>query len=277
MKSSLIVLLKNNITTLPLLLESLKQQTEKEFEVILAHDGYSEELENNLKSIKGTMPFQITYLSHNDNCYRREAMLNNAISLSQSDYLIFIEDGTILHHKFIAEHLRLSRYGKVVAARKVSITKELLSEITPQLISQKKIHSHIKYRLLWKGIGNSTSEMHRITNGFLRHFILDDVWQGLSTDNFSLYKEDMMAANGFDERFDVKSEESDFELELRLMQAGVFTKEERRIATLYKVCGEETKTTSEISSNILEESSKNNLSWTPYGIIKEDLQPQDEE
>ena len=111
-------------------------------------------------------------------------------------------------------------------------------------------------------------ETSRLTNGFLRHLFLNDVWEGLSSSNFSLHKEDIISVNGFDERFDVASEESDFDLELRLLQGGVFTKQERRMATLYEINNEFPRETSELSSQILEESSSENSSWTQFGIIK---------
>lgn len=280
MKASLIIYIKSDVVTLPLLFSALKQQTEKDFEVIFAQDGCDKKIGNLINELKEEVPFQVKHLSYNQDCYKREALLNRAIVESESDYLIFMEEGTIPHHKFVADHLRLSRYGRVVAARKITLTKDLSSEITEQLISSRKIQSYLQKRLLSqaiKGKAKNISEVFRLTNGFLRHFILNDVWQGLSSDNFSIYKEDIVSVNGFDERFDVKSEESDFDLELRLMQQGVFTKEERRIATLYNVGKEQTLLTSPIASAILTESSDKNLSWTPFGIKKEESPKNEEE
>ena len=268
MKASLIIYIKNNVAILPLLFEALNQQSERDFEVIFAHDGCDIDVEAAIVEIKKSISFPITYVSNREGGYKREAMLNSAIKEAKSDYLIFIGNNAIPHNKFVEEHIRLSAYGKAVAARKISLTKELSSHITPQLIASKKLHTYI-LRKLYSGVeAVSRSEAFRLTNGFLRHFVLDDVWQGLLTDNFSLYKEDLLSVNGFDERFDVKSEESDFELELRLMQKGVFTKEERRIATLYELWSEEQNEVSPLSASILSETNDKNLSWTSYGIVK---------
>lgn len=280
MKCSLIIALKNNKQNLSLLAEALKIQTEKSFEVIFAHDGYDKKLELEFDNLKTSMPYCVTYLSHNEKSYKRESVLNRAVEISQSDYLIFIEEGTIPHPDFIKDHLRLSAQGKVVAARKVVIPNEITAAITEQMIISGKLHSYVVKSLLlqrFKGGVNNFEEALRLTNGFLRHLLLNDVWEGLSSENFSLHKEDIVSVNGFDERFDVASEESDFDLELRLLQAGVFTKQERRIATLYKIGEGISKVTSEISSQILEESSKENYSWTPFGIIKQEQAVQEED
>lgn len=280
MKCSLIISFKNSTLRLSLLIESLKQQTEKSFEVIFAHDGYDKDLEAQLNDIKSSLPFDITYLSSGDAAYRREAVLNRAIEVAKSDYLVFIEGGAIPHCHFIEDHLRLSAYGKVVAAQKIEVPAEISSAITEQMIASGKLHSYVKKALflqMLKGKHSNFQELSRLTNGFLRHLILNDVWEGLSSSNFSIYKEDIMSVNGFDERFDVASEESDFDLELRLLQGGVFTKQERRMATLYEINNEFPRKTSELSSQILEESSNENSSWTPFGIIKGEKPTTEEE
>ena len=271
MKSSLIISLKNSNLKLSLLIEALKQQTEKCFEVIFAHDGYDKNLETQLNNIKSSLSFDITYLSSNDCAYKREVVLNKAIEVSKSDYLIFIEGGAIPHHQFIKDHLRLSAYGKVVAAQKIVLPTEISSVINEQMIALRKLHSYVRKSLFIQMImckPSNFKETSRLTNGFLRHLFLNDVWEGLSSSNFSLHKEDIISVNGFDERFDVASEESDFDLELRLLQGGVFTKQERRMATLYEINNEFPRETSELSSQILEESSSENSSWTQFGIIK---------
>lgn len=277
MKVSLIIYIKNNVATLPLLFEALNQQSEKDFEVIFAHDGYDKEIETTIEGVKSSISFPVKYLSHNEGVYKREAMLNSAITEAKSDYIIFIGSGCIPHYKFVEEHIRLSSYGKVVAARKISLSKELSMLITPQMVASKKLHTYI-LRKLYSGVdAESRCEVFRLTNGFLRHFILDDVWQGLFSDNFSLYKEDILSVNGFDERFEVKSDESDFELELRLMQKGVFTKEERRMATLYELWSEKQEKISPLSASILSETNDKNLSWTQYGIEKGEEPVEEEE
>lgn len=276
MKASLIVYIKNNAKTLPLLVEALKQQTEKDFEVIFAQDGCNEQVIKILREIEEEQTLSITHLFHEEESYKREAMLNRAIVEAKSDYLIFIEEGAIPHHKFIEEHIRLSRYGKVVAAKTVELSNELFSDVTLQMVSSKRVHTYMLGKAIRGKVKNST-ELFRITNGFMRHFMLSDVWQGLSSANFSLYKEDILSVNGFDERFDVKSEESDFDLEVRLMQQGVFTKEERQIATLYKISSINPIKTSPIATSILEELNVKNQSWTPYGIEKREILSSEED
>lgn len=271
MKCTLIIYVKNGGGVAPLLFESLGQQTEQDFEVIVAEDGADKNLSSYIRSISENMPFEINHISHSDTNYKRESILNRAIMEAKSEYLIFLESDVVLHHKYISEHLRLSSIRKVVAARTIEIEEELFKSITSQHISSKKIDRYIKSRLLFsmiKGRTKPSIEMFRITNGFMRHFFLDDYWQGLSSDNFSLYRDDIIAVNGFDERFDDICEESDFDLELRLMRLGVVVKEERCIATMYKLKQSGKNRTSSVSSHIFKENSEGEVVSTPYGIVK---------
>ncbi len=276
MKASLIVYIKHDTKSMPLLVEALKQQTEKDFEVIFAQDGCDENVTKILRETEKQQTLLMTHLFSKEKDYKREVMLNKAIVEAKSDYLIFIEEGSIPHPKFIEEHIRLSKYGKVVAARTATLSNELFSEVTQDMLSSRKMHLYMLGKAVRGKVKNS-SELFRITNGFLRHFILSDVWQGLSLDNFSLYKEDILSVNGFDERFDTKTEESDFDLELRLMRQGIFTKEERQIATLYKVSPVEPLKTTPVATSILEESNTKNHSWTPYGIEKREVLRSDDD
>lgn len=276
MKASLIVYIKHDAKSMPLLVEALKQQTEQDFEVIFAQDGCDENVTKILRETEKQQTLLMTHLFSKEKDYKREVMLNKAIVEAKSDYLIFIEEGSIPHPKFIEEHIRLSKYGKVVAARTATLSNELFSEVTQDMLSSRKMHLYMLGKAV-RGKVKKSSELFRITNGFLRHFILSDVWQGLSSDNFSLYKEDILSVNGFDERFDAKTEESDFDLELRLMRQGIFTKEERQIATLYKISSVEPLKTTPVATSILEESNTKNLSWTPYGIEKREVLRSDDD
>ena len=112
----------NDIRTLTLTFESLKTQTEKDFEVIIADDGSRPEFVSKLNTLIAEAPFKVKHIWHEDKGWRKEIVMNKAIVASESDYLIFIDGDCIPHKRFIEEHLRFAQYGKVVGGRRVMLT-----------------------------------------------------------------------------------------------------------------------------------------------------------
>lgn len=218
MKCSLIISVYNDIETLILILEALKVQTEKQFEVIIADDGSNENFVKKLNEIKPFFPYKIIHLWHEDLGWRKEVILNKAIVASNSEYLIFIDGDCIPHHQFIEEHLSFAKKGKVVAGRRVMLTEELTKSITKEMISSRKIHRFVAIRVLLSsffGKVRHAEESIRITNKWLRKIFLKERFHDLLGCNFSIYKQDMLKINGFDERFSYPGIGEDTDVEAR--------------------------------------------------------------
>lgn len=272
MKCSLIITVYNDIRTLTLTLESLKTQTEKDFEVIIADDGSNAEFVSKLNEIISKSPLKVKHIWHEDKGWRKEIVMNKAIVASESDYIIFIDGDCIPHRRFIEEHLRFAKEGKVVCGRRVMLTKEVTDSLTPELISSGRMHKHVWPRILWAGLTkkiNHAEEVIRLTNTLLRRLFLADRRKGLLGCNFSLYKKDILSVNGFDERFSHPAVGEDTDLEARLSRKGISCKVERQIATVYHKWHLLNHAGRENNIAIFNENNENNVAWTPYGIIKE--------
>lgn len=271
MKCSLIISVYNDIETLILILEALKVQTEKQFEVIIADDGSNENFVKKLNEIKPFFPYKIIHLWHEDLGWRKEVILNKAIVASNSEYLIFIDGDCIPHHQFIEEHLSLAKKGKVVAGRRVMLTEKLTKSITKEMISSRKIHRFVTIRVLlssFLGKIRHAEESIRITNKWLRKIFLKERFHDLLGCNFSIYKQDMLKINGFDERFSYPGIGEDTDVEARLNRIGIYCKVERHMLTVYHKWHKINHFGSEKNKVFIEDNNKNNISKTPYGIIK---------
>lgn len=100
MKASIILSSYNNLSALELSIESLKYQTEKDFEIIIADDG----------STDGTVEYLekegIKYFSRPNEGYRLAYIWNRGAELATGDRFIFGNADIISHPKRIEEHLK---------------------------------------------------------------------------------------------------------------------------------------------------------------------------
>ena len=98
-KASIILSSYNNLSALELSIESLKYQTEKDFEIVVADDG----------STDGTIEYleqeEIKYFSRPNEGYRLAYVWNRGAELASGDKFIFGNSDIISHPKRIEEHL----------------------------------------------------------------------------------------------------------------------------------------------------------------------------
>ena len=127
MKASIILSSYNNLGVLKLSIESLRHQTEKDFEIIIADDG----------STDGTIEYLekegIKYFSRPNEGYRLAYIWNRGAELAKGDRLIFGNSDIISHPNRIEEHLKFGR--SLVAGIYPSIPVEKVSHITKQIIT----------------------------------------------------------------------------------------------------------------------------------------------
>lgn len=99
-KASIILSSYNNLSALELSIESLKHQTEKDFEIIIADDGSTDGTVEYLKQ-EG-----IKYFSRPNEGYRLAYIWNRGAELAIGDRFIFGNSDIISHPKRIEEHLK---------------------------------------------------------------------------------------------------------------------------------------------------------------------------
>lgn len=273
MHCSLIISVYNDIRFLTLIFEALKYQSFRDFEVVIADDGSNPESVAAIKKLAASAPFPVNHVWHEDKGWRKDIILNKAVVATASDYLIFIDGDCIPHRKFIEEHLRFALEGVVIAGRRVQLNEKVSEKLTPEKVAAGYLGWRIVPDLLWDSIKGNTrhgEECLRITDGFLRHLLLKERWHDLLGCNFSMYKSDLMKVNGFDERFLLPATGEDTDLEARLNRIGIYCKVERHIMTVYHKKHKRKEFDNNTNIPVFEENNRMNVSWTPYGIIKEE-------
>ncbi|HMN17786.1 MAG: glycosyltransferase [Ignavibacteriales bacterium] len=268
-KTSVIAAFYNNIKYLKLVLAGFERQTEKEFEFIIADDGSKEEVVKEIESISSDYSFRIKHIRHSDKGFRKNKILNQGILSSESDHLIFIDADCVPHSEFIKEHLNERAENTVCTGRRVNLSQKL----TDLLNEDKIINGFLeKNNLLLLedalfGKSNYVEKGFYFENKFLRKLLNRKV-RGLLGCNFSLFKKDMLAINGFDERYEAPSIGEDSDVQFRLELNGIKVKSLNHIAVQYHLYH---KLQERLQKNLdlFDEIKKTELSFTKHGLIKE--------
>ena len=222
---SVIVTTYNWPAALTLCLESLFVQHDRNFEIIIADDGSSE---NNLETAKGCCkdsPISLSYIHHDDKGFRAGTIRNKAVAICKGEYLLFIDGDCIVLPDFIGKHRHLALQGFFVPGNRVLLSQEFTQEVIEKhLALYAKPIGHFILLWLQKKI-NRLFGFFYLPLGFLR-YVQPNKWQKAMTCNLGIWKSDFLMVNGFDELFEGWGYE-DSDLVIRLVHAGIKRKEGR--------------------------------------------------
>jgi Glycosyltransferases, probably involved in cell wall biogenesis len=269
-KVSLIISFYNKIDILKLVLAGLEKQSFKEFEVIIADDGSKAEVVNEIKQIIANSKLNIIHIWHEDLGWRKNIALNNAIIKSKADYLVFIDGDCILHKHFIKEHYLARQQNVMLAGRRVYLSERVSQILKPAYVKHGFLENlfvplMIIDRLLGKG--SYIEYALYIRSKWLRKKI-NNKDRGILGSNFSIHKQDILAINGFDERYASPYLGEDTDLEYRLRLNGIKVKTLKFLAIQYHFYHERLVNTKQ-NESIFEDTLKNKYVYTPYGIKKQ--------
>ena len=233
MKASLIISVYKNTTFLKGVLDSLKDQSEKDFEIIISEDGE----DSNMKAFIKDYPFVQAYqhICQEDLGWRKNKCLNNAIKAAKSNWLIFIDGDCILHPRFIEMHLRYAKQNVVLAGKRVKLDMESSNQILEHKMSFNSIQQYLTRRLFFRN-----GEIEFIEDGifispksflsFIPRFRKNNKLLGC---NMSFSKKAIYAINGFDEDYTRPAFGEDRDLSWRFRAAGFEHVSLRNLAIVY--------------------------------------------
>jgi len=267
-KTSVIAAFYNNIKYLKLVLAGFERQTEKEFEFVIGDDGSNEEVVKKIEIIAANYSFRIKHVWHPDKGFRKNKILNQAILASESDYIIFIDSDCVPHFHFVEEHFNEKQTNTVLTGRRVNLSQKITSQLSEQNIKDGFIEQNY-LKIIDDGLFGKSYDVEKgfyFENGLLRK-IFNKKYRGILGCNFSLYKKDLLAINGFDERYEAPSIGEDSDIEYRLTLNGVKTKSLNHIAVQYHLYH---KLQERLQKNLdlFEEVKKSSIAYTPFGLKK---------
>ncbi len=269
---SLIISFYNKIDLLEYVFIALKRQTFKNFEVIVADDGSDEHAVARLHRMQHDYPFPIKHVWHEDLGWRKNAILNKAVTASECDYLIFIDGDCIPHPKFIQEHVENRKEKQVLSGRRVMLTQKVSEKLNKDAIESGYLDFKVFFPLLKETLlynkPTHIENMIRIRNKAVRRLFVKDKIRGFWGCNFSLWKKDLLAVNGFDERFIHPGFGEDVDLDNRLRKTGVYPTSKKHLITQYHVFHKQFDTLHEPNIALMEENKREGRTFTPYGLTK---------
>lgn len=231
-KASLIIAFYNNITCLDLIFKALVQQSEMDFEVIIADDGSKQEVVDYINENKDNYPYKIIHLWHEDKGFRKNRILNRAVINSNSDYLIIIDGDCIPQKYFIEDHVTHAERGRSLTGRRVELAEKfndlVLSSEHPESVFDDNKWSILMHYMLAKG-DNKLKGRHvesglRFPHAWQQYLLKGKKHKAILGCNFSLYKDDLLKVNGFDMRYEAPATGEDSDVDYRLNLVGVTNK-----------------------------------------------------
>jgi glycosyltransferase involved in cell wall biosynthesis len=264
-KASIIIAFYNNIDNLRIVLAGLERQTATDFEVVIADDGSRAEVVAEIKQIQQQSSLTIRHLWQEDSGWQKNVMLNKAVVAAAADYLIFIDGDCIPDDRFVAEHLNSSQLRFALCGRRVYLSNKISKALTPKSVRDGYFNKNY-LRLFTTGQTRHGEKMIFARIPFIARYINKkhrDFWGC----NFSIYKADLLAVNGFDERFVTPGIGEDIDVYRRLLLTGRSTKSVVASALVYHLDHKETQipqATYDLEAITIEE----NTAFTPFGIEK---------
>lgn len=234
MKASVIISFYQKIGYLKLVLVGFESQTEKDFEVIIADDGSDETIVKQIEEISKEISFRIIHVWQEDKGFRKNKILNTAVVSSNSNYLIFVDGDCVPHSNFVEEHLKGRHKNVCLTGRRVNLSKKITDKLTTENIKKRYLEKNICLLIFdsFFGKSNYVEKGFYIRNNFLKK-VFNKKQRGLLGCNFSLFKEDLLSINGFDERYEAPSIGEDSDVQFRLELNGAKIKSLNNIAVQY--------------------------------------------
>ena len=208
---------------LKLCLESLNQQTDQNFEIIIADDGSKEDTKALIEAMRPASKVSITHLWQEDLGFRKTRILNQAIAAAKGNYLVFLDGDCIVQADFIAKHRELAQAGYLVTGSRVILNEALTRSLLfwPRWDENRFFTSLLSYRLSG-GINKYLPIKIKLGNGKWRHYS-KFVWRRIKGCNMACWKADALAIQGFDESMTGWGHE-DADFIFRLQQNGIIRK-----------------------------------------------------
>ncbi len=270
-KATVIISFYNKAEWLELLLAAFTRQSIKEFEIIIADDGSSEDTVKKVKEIISSSTLNIQHLWHEDRGFRKTVMLNKAIVASRSNYLIFMDGDCIPHHSFVEDHVRLRKNNCALAGRRVNMSEAISATLSKGKISNGILENSFFLRLLSDSFTGKSRDIEKAIhiNSTALNTFLGTYKKTILGCNFSIAKNDLLELNGFDERYQHPGVGEDTEINFRIINKGMKVFQPKFALVQYHLWHPRLSREKEPENLVLlDETLKNKYVATPYGIKK---------
>ncbi len=224
MRISLIIAVYKDIEALKLIINALKKQNYPNLEVVIAEDNNCKDMAAYVNSITD---LDVIHTRQEDHGIRKARSQNNAIIKCTGDYLIFIDGDCVPYSSFINAHAKLAKQGCVLSGRRVNLGPATSKKIRDKVIDPLSIEKNFftkSLTLLQDGSTHTTQGIYISPSSWLYKNIIKKRKKSnlnILGCNFSCFKNDILAIDGFDESYGETAVPDDTDLQWRLVASGL--------------------------------------------------------
>jgi len=189
---------------------TLEQQSQRNFDIVVADDGSTAETRRLVEQFARSSARPVRHVWHEDRGFRKTRILNKSVLATDAQYLVFIDGDCIAHPDFVREHALNSESGRYLNGSLIRLDKALSDRITERAIVEGNA-----FRTAWL-----LQQGRQVDRRYLRLSLPYGLrcrlnratrtrlyWLG---SNSSCFRNDLVAVNGFDNRFSYGFEDGDF-------------------------------------------------------------------
>jgi cellulose synthase/poly-beta-1,6-N-acetylglucosamine synthase-like glycosyltransferase len=192
-------------------LAAVARQTLPPAEVFLADDGSEPETGRLFAEWAAgrNLPAKHAWQKHEG--FRKSRVLNEALAMAKSDYVVFLDGDTVPHPQFVADHRALATPGCFVQGHRALIGERAAARFGKGSFAADRRQALVSFQLSAWANAFRWPVARRSSGTGLR---------GIRGCNFAVWRADLLQVNGFNEAFTGWGRE-DAELAARLMNAGI--------------------------------------------------------
>ncbi len=217
---SVIVTTYNWPEALFLVLNSLADQKDRNFEIIIADDGSRGETTRVIENFAATSPVPVKHYWHEDNGFKVAKARNGAIAKAEGELVIFIDGDCCVMPDFISRHRKAAEAGCLVSGKRVFLKERLTKMLLARKWAFHKWSRPILFGIALFGFSNRPFQFIRLPHKgpwLKKH---ENCWRKAQTCNLAVFRSDIDRIHGFDEAYEGHGfEDSDFVL--RLLRSGL--------------------------------------------------------
>lgn len=188
---SVVISTYNGLDKLKLTLAAYRNQTHKNFEIIIAADGSNQETLDFISSNKKNYPYQLKCVWHKDEGFRLARIRNCGWRIAESNRVIFTDHDIVPNADCLSNYLKYSDHDLALTGYIGWINEEIHSLFSEENIGkidrfepfmsepEKRNFRKYDWQVVWGGNCSFTKDIYDKTGGFDEEFI---GWGGEDTD-----------------------------------------------------------------------------------------------
>ncbi|MBC7385672.1 MAG: glycosyltransferase [Cryobacterium sp.] len=222
---------------LEMVLTALDRQSFKNFEILLCDDGSGEETARVVRNFAPHFTQDFVHLWQENQGFRKCRLLNEGIRRSRGELIVFLDADCVPHRDFISDHWVTRRNGTYGAGRRVELSEAVSHGLTLADV-RSGIFDRPSLRILRDQVFGKTTNFNRTlrwgTFKPLRKILNLEQIDDLKGCNFSAFREDLFAINGFNEAYEGYGRE-DTDVEIRMRNLGLSIRSLKGLALQFHV------------------------------------------